>query len=223
MVKTAGFRRLEKSFIRILGMILLLLLIAPTICHAAAEEESEFNLLREKAHAGDPAAQFKLGNLYFYGSDSVKSSPELAVYWYKKAAAQGIPEAQFNYGLCLEEGFGTEKNMIEAIHYYDLSGEQGFVPALYRKAMLLIHGEPRTPEMLKGMTPEEIQRVNSFMNPSEGAALLEKILEKTDLPEGKIELCDYLLKTLPEDISEREKLCTRIYTLLREAEAAGSG
>ena len=88
-MKTAGFRRLEKSFIRILGMILLLLLIAPTICHAAAEEESEFNLLREKAHAGDPAAQFKLGNLYFYGSDSVKSSPELAVYWYKKAAEQG--------------------------------------------------------------------------------------------------------------------------------------
>ena len=40
---------------------------------------------------------------------------------YKRSADQEFSNAQYHYGLCLEYGFGVEKNLEEAIRYYKLA------------------------------------------------------------------------------------------------------
>ena len=95
--------------------------------------------LREKAAAGDAESAFYLGNEYFYGENR---SPNytLAAYWFRKAAEKGIPEAQYNYGSCLEAGRGVEKNLSDAFSWYRKAADQDFDPASFRVAMLYLSG-----------------------------------------------------------------------------------
>ena len=59
---------------------------------------------REPAVAGDADAQFNLGQAYKLGR-GVPVDPALAESWFRKAALQGHPQAEDNYGLALfQEG-----------------------------------------------------------------------------------------------------------------------
>ena len=50
---------------------------------------------------------------------------EQAVRWYAKAAAQGNARAQFNLGVCYENGNGVECDMDMAAALYTAAAEQG--------------------------------------------------------------------------------------------------
>ena len=63
--------------------------------------------LRELAEQGDVTAQYKLGTAYEYGS-CVPIYNEKAVFWYRKAAEQGIEEAQINLDLILQDKQETQ-------------------------------------------------------------------------------------------------------------------
>ena len=63
--------------------------------------DSNMQILLRRARQNDIQAQFYLGNAYANGL-GIASNPEQAAYWYKKAAEQGKPGAQYNLGLaCL--------------------------------------------------------------------------------------------------------------------------
>ena len=67
---------------------------------ARLEEENtaaEPLTLEQRAVAGDAVAQYNLGNLYGYGIGTPKDDKE-AVKWYRKAAEQGIANAQSYLG-----------------------------------------------------------------------------------------------------------------------------
>ena len=55
---------------------------------------------RPAANAGDAQAQFNLGQAYKLGR-GVPVDMALAEQWYRKAALQGLPQAETNYGLAL--------------------------------------------------------------------------------------------------------------------------
>ena len=63
--------------------------------------------LRELAEQGDVTAQYKLGTAYEYGS-CVPIDNEKAVFWYRKAAEQGLEEAQINLDLILQANQETQ-------------------------------------------------------------------------------------------------------------------
>ena len=48
-----------------------------------------------------------------------------AIKWYRKAAEQGDPDAQFHLGLCYDEGCGVPENKAEAIKWFQKAAEQG--------------------------------------------------------------------------------------------------
>ena len=45
-----------------------------------------------------------------------------AVKWYRKAAEQGDPDAQFDLGVCYCSGEGVMKDYVEAYAYFNLAG-----------------------------------------------------------------------------------------------------
>ena len=94
---------------------------------SAADAALDLKTLRAQAESGNKTAQFHLANRYFYGQDNCPVNRDLAVYWFRKSAEQGVPEAQYNYALCLEQGIGINRNIPEAMKYYRLSAENLFV------------------------------------------------------------------------------------------------
>ena len=48
---------------------------------------------------------------------------------YRKAAEQGNAKAQYNLGVCYENGYGVEKNYFKAVKWYRKAAEQGLADA----------------------------------------------------------------------------------------------
>ena len=66
-------------------------------------------LLLKEANNGDPYAQHELGLRYLIGKGFVPDTVQ-AVFWIKKAVAQNLPFAKFNYGILLNNGIGVQWN-----------------------------------------------------------------------------------------------------------------
>jgi TPR repeat protein len=80
---------------------------------------------RERAKAGEAAAQFALGALLYYGTTETAQGIE----WIRKAAAQGHADAQFHVGQLYEFGFGVQRDNREALAWYRKAAEQGSAAA----------------------------------------------------------------------------------------------
>ncbi len=48
-----------------------------------------------------------------------------AVEWWRKSAVQGDADAQYKLGMYYESGIGVEKDMSEALNWYNKSANQG--------------------------------------------------------------------------------------------------
>jgi uncharacterized protein len=60
-----------------------------------------------------------------------------AFRWFKLAADQGHPVAQYDLGRMYDFGQGTEKDLASALLYYENAAQQGVPNAQYRLGLLL--------------------------------------------------------------------------------------
>ena len=63
--------------------------------------------LRAKAAAGDPLSQMELGLALAVGGPDTPADKAAAFGWLSKAAANNLPEAQYNLGVCYAQGIGA--------------------------------------------------------------------------------------------------------------------
>lgn len=80
----------------------------------------EWNQKLENPYA-PPAYFYELGRSYYTG-DGGKQDLMQAVYCFKKAAMQGQVEAKFWLGYCYNNGHGVEKDINEAVNWYEEIG-----------------------------------------------------------------------------------------------------
>lgn len=83
--------------------------------------------LRPLAEAGSGRAQLLLAHLKERGGHGGPDY-EAALRWYRRAAGQGIPEAQYALGLLYELGYGTEVDAAEAEYWYGRAIASGYCP-----------------------------------------------------------------------------------------------
>lgn len=90
------------------------------------EESQELDLpsLQEKAEAGDAAAQYELGKLYYTGT-LVERDYDQSAKWFSLSAGQGNAGGQERLGLSYLYGRGVEQSYEEALHWFSLSAGQG--------------------------------------------------------------------------------------------------
>ena len=81
---------------------------------------------RAIALSGDPRAQLLEGNFHLSGKEGRMQNFSEAIQWYRKAALQNNPTAQFQLGLLYAEGTGVEKDNVEAFAYWSVSAANGF-------------------------------------------------------------------------------------------------
>lgn len=84
---------------------------------------------------------------------------EKAFGLYLQASKQNHPDATYRVAVCYEVGAGTKKDANKAILYYRRAYLLGNGTAMYKLAMILLHGD-------LGVTP----------NPKEGISLLKKAI-----------------------------------------------
>jgi TPR repeat protein len=75
----------------------------------------------------DPACQNLIGSLYIDGKRGNRSVLELAVAaeLIRRAAAKGLPGAQYNFAVLNERGIGMRQDMGAALNWYDKAARQG--------------------------------------------------------------------------------------------------
>lgn len=83
----------------------------------------------QAANAGDLQAQYRLGDIFYYGQYQVAMDETLAFKWYELAAQQGLAEAQFALAFMWEQGQGTGQDYPEAVKWYAAAAEQGYALA----------------------------------------------------------------------------------------------
>ena len=65
---------------------------------------------------------------------------EKAVYWSRKSAERGVTKAEYNLGLCCENGLGVAQNYSEAASWYQKAAEAGHTDAAYNLGNLYYMG-----------------------------------------------------------------------------------
>jgi TPR repeat protein len=81
--------------------------------------------VRERAAKGDVVAQFSLGSILYYGADDTAQ----AIEWFRKAAAQQYPPAEFQVGQLYDFGFGVAQSDGEALSWYRRAAGHGHAAA----------------------------------------------------------------------------------------------
>lgn len=93
-------------------------------------------LLLKEANSGDPYAQHELGLRYLLGQGFTPDTTQ-AVYWIKKAVAQNLPFARFNYAIMLNNGIGVKWNPFEAYKHFKYAASSGMPSGQYAQGIFL--------------------------------------------------------------------------------------
>lgn len=95
--------------------------------------------LRAAAVAGNPAAQYEVGQRYANG-DNVPQDLAQAAYWYNQAADQGLAIAQYRLATLYEKGRGLAKDDAKARIWYEKAATKGNVKAMHNLAVIYAEG-----------------------------------------------------------------------------------
>lgn len=111
-------------------IVSLFLLIISLSINAIAQQLPE--LLQpelQKAQQGDMKAQSFIGETYYWGYENIEKDYNKAFYWFRKAAEQGEPYAQYNLGCMYSKGQGVAQNDKEAMVWIEKAANQGIAAA----------------------------------------------------------------------------------------------
>jgi hypothetical protein len=89
----------------------------------------------------DAGENFKLGLAYFQGTGDVVQDKVEGVRYFKKAAEQGLAEAQFNLSILYHTGDGVAQDRSEGLKWLIKAAEQGPAEAQHQLGMTYYKGE----------------------------------------------------------------------------------
>lgn len=96
--------------------------------------------IKKRASDGDPTSQLILGRGYEHRDYGMPRDYKKAASWYKRAADQGLPEAQLLMGHCYYHGRGVRLNDTKAWKYYNLAVENDLSDAHLHVGILYLNG-----------------------------------------------------------------------------------
>jgi len=115
---------------------LCLLIAAPTMAFEGDYIlEDRFRAVLENAKAGDPRAQYAVGNMYYRGR-GVEASDKKALHWFVLAAKQGVLKASYKSAYIYLHSKTVHHSPRKALPWLKLSVKSGNPAAMYELAML---------------------------------------------------------------------------------------
>lgn len=136
---------------------------------------------RPLANAGDPDAQFNLGQAYKLGR-GVPANIPAAMEWYRKAAAQGHLRAEDNFGLLL---FQQEKRE-QAMPYLQKSAARGEPRAQYILGTALFNGEFVAKDWRRAYALMSRSAASGLTQAAASLAQMDKYMPADDRKQGRM-------------------------------------
>ena len=107
----------------------------------ALTEKQQFEALQKDAKKGDVEAQFKLGELYEQGSDTIHPSLVEAGRWYEKAAAKGHTLSRNKLAVLYYHGLGKyKKDPVKAMGLFEKSASENNSNAMFMLGRIYMEG-----------------------------------------------------------------------------------
>jgi len=168
---------------------------------------------RKAAAQGHAQAKARLQDLT--GAEAQVAGDSVAVDWFREAAQDGDPEAQFNYAHALETGWGTARDEGEARRWFERAAEAGHDGAQLRLGLMLVVGAGGPPDPAAGV--RWIRRAARNGN-AVAEALVQDVLDaRGPLDDAAIRLVGRLREAVWEG---DESALERLQALLVEAAEA---
>jgi hypothetical protein len=98
-----------KKIRNVLATCLLVGVMTTPVFAANLDDMSDVDVLAI-AQKGQAEAQYKIGDVYYYGSNDTEQDFDQARFWYEKAAQQGNADAEYSLGVMYDNGEGVEQN-----------------------------------------------------------------------------------------------------------------
>jgi len=102
-------------------------------------EKEGLRMIRQAADKGYAQAQNRMGD--FYGNIEGETNFAQALAWWRKAAVQNEPHAQYNIGQSYAYGWENEQNDSTAVYWYRLAAEQGVTDAQFALSNCYLEGK----------------------------------------------------------------------------------
>lgn len=142
----------------------------------AGSSPKAIEVLVKLANEGNPLAQFRLGGLYYHGH-GVTEDENMAIYWWKKSAANGNAEAMYQIAHAYLFGNTAARSVAdpdrEAAIWYFQAASAGHAEAAYTLGLLFLAG--------KGVVEDRNEAIRWFRSASnKGHAEARKALETAE-------------------------------------------
>ncbi len=134
---------------------------------------------RAPAVAGDPDAQFNLGQAYKLGR-GVPADMAQAEEWYRKAALQGHPQAEENYGLAL---FENNKRM-QAVEWLQKAAARGEPRSQYVLGTMYFNGDGVTKDWVRAYALTVRASAQGLPQASTAQAQMDRFISLDDRQKG---------------------------------------
>ena len=89
------------------------------------KDKEKLKMLKERMKLNDCEAYLQLGNVYYGGLMGLPKDMSKAVKFYQKAADLGSIDAHFDIGAAYYSGQGVDKDVLKAIHYFEIAAIGG--------------------------------------------------------------------------------------------------
>ncbi|CAG8613171.1 10123_t:CDS:2 [Ambispora leptoticha] len=111
------------------------------------DRKSAYQIFCKYADLGDSTAKYWVGYYLYYNclnelrtSEQQRVAIIRAARFFKETADMDLPEAQLRYGHCLWKREGVEKDVIEAVAYFEKSADNGNSTAIYNVGNMYYNG-----------------------------------------------------------------------------------
>jgi TPR repeat protein len=104
-------------------------------------EQLLFEELQARAEKGELQAQVELGIQLNNTLPQTRANLESAVGWFRRAAEQGLSEAQYHLGNAYLFGSGVENNSAAAVEWLQLAANQNHISAAIQLGFLFLRNE----------------------------------------------------------------------------------
>lgn len=98
--------------------------VVPSTWQDQLPKEMTVAEMTEKALAGNPEAQYRLGMACYYGK-VVQKDEGKAFQWWQQSAAKGYPKAMHIMGVAYRRGIGVPKHAQKALDWFTKAAQQG--------------------------------------------------------------------------------------------------
>ncbi|MCL7489091.1 MAG: sel1 repeat family protein [Desulfobulbaceae bacterium] len=130
--------------------------------------DEDVNRIIQLAASGDAEAQFSYALMLDQG-DRVPADGSAAVFWFHKAAKQGLAGACLYLGIKYEFGNNVAQDSSKAIHWYSKAALQDWPAAQYHLGRLYLEGGASTADPAKAYAWLRLAEENEY--PGAGEAL----------------------------------------------------